>query len=76
MIIIKTTIGIVSILIALSIVYLIGRVTRRIMDPEERNPDIQHIWQAAAKGVIGGIIVWIMLWVGYLIGDAVLRGIQ
>jgi hypothetical protein len=76
MIIIKTTIGIVSIIIALSIMYLIGRVTRRIIDPEEQYPGAEGTWLAAAIGILAMIIATIAVMIAYWLGEAVLRAIQ
>ena len=73
MIIIKTTIGIVSIIIALSIMYLIGRVTRRIIDPEEQYPDADGTWLA---GFLVMIMATIAVMIAYWLGEAVLRAIQ
>lgn len=76
MIVIKTTIGIISIIIALSIVYLIGRISIRIMNPERPKPDLVDIMLAGFIGVIACYIISMMVGVAWLLGDAVLRGIQ
>jgi hypothetical protein len=75
MIIIKTTIGIVSIIIALSIVYLIGRVTRRIMDPERQHAELIDCMSAGFLGVIACYIISMMVCLAWLLGEAVLRAL-
>ena len=53
--------------------YLIGRVTRRIIDPEEQYPDADGTWLA---GFLVMIMATIAVMIAYWLGEAVLRAIQ
>ena len=76
MIMIKTIIGISIIVITVTVLYCIGRIVHHTMSPNRRTPDLVDIAIAAMLGTLGGIIVWIVLCVAYLIGEVVLRVIQ
>ena len=72
----KTVIGISIIVITVTVLYCIGRIVHHTMSPNRRTPDLLDIAIAAMLGTLGGIIVWIMLCVAYLIGEVVVRALQ
>jgi hypothetical protein len=77
MIIIKTAIGIISISIALIILYAIGKVTRPLIDPSaDAEEHIILTWLSGVLGVsIMVLVVLIILWC-WTIGNAVMQHIQ
>ena len=79
MIIIKTTIGLSIIAIALIALYVIGRIAYPILDPNWRLVGRPHYIIVMLAGVIAlavlGLIV-MMCVMGYAVGEAVMQCIQ
>ena len=77
MIIIKTTIGIISISIALIMLYAIGKVTRPLIDPSaDAEEHIVLTWLSGVLGVSIMVLVVLMITMCWTIGDAVMQHIQ
>ena len=69
----KITLGIISISTILLILYVIGRITIRIIEPENTHPDFE---QVALAAILGVLVIWIVGLIGtlaYVVGDAVMQ---
>ena len=81
MIVIKTIIGLSIIVLTLSMLYLIGRITIPRIDPDWRRHDgqPQHYVIVMLAGIVGcaaiGLICTLCL-LGYAVGEAVMQQIQ
>jgi hypothetical protein len=77
MIIIKTAIGIISISIALIILYVIGKITRPLIDPSaDAKEHIVLTWLSGVLGVSIMVLVVLIIMMCWTIGDAVMQHIQ
>jgi len=77
MIIIKTAIGIISISIALIILYAIGRITRPLIDPSADAEE--HIVLTCLSGVLGiALIAFIAMMIAmcWAIGEYIMQSIM
>ena len=66
-------IGLITISIAVSIVYCIGRICIHIMPSETQHPDIKNVWPATAVGALFLCILCVMVVVCSTIGHVVVR---
>jgi len=72
MIVIKTIIGLIAISIALIVLYAIGRVTIRIVDPDTEGADAEQIALAALMGVLFLAMCAMIVNVMYVLGSVVM----
>jgi hypothetical protein len=72
MIVIKTIIGLITISTALIVLYVIGRITIRIIEPTNQHPPALQIALAAAVGVLVLAVCGCMLIAMYHIGSSIL----
>jgi hypothetical protein len=79
MIVTKTVIGLMLIVLSLSMLYVIGRITIPILDPEWNRFGTPHYIIVMLAGVIAlavlGLIV-MMCVMGYAVGEAAWQAIQ
>ncbi len=71
----KITLGIISISTILLTLYVIGRITIRIIEPTNQHPDFEQVALAAMLGVL---VIWIVGLIGtlaYVLGSIVLQHI-
>ena len=77
MIIIKTAIGIISISIALIMLYAIGKATRPLVDPSvDAEEHIILTWLSGVLGVSIMVLVVLIMLLCWTIGEAVMQHIQ
>jgi hypothetical protein len=72
MIVIKTIIGLIAISIALTMLYAIGRITIRIIDPALETPDAEQCILGAMMGVLFLAMCAMIMYAMYLIGSVVM----
>jgi hypothetical protein len=77
MIIIKTAIGIISISIALIMLYAIGKVTHPLIDPSaDAEEHIVLTWLAGVAGISIIMFVVLITQLCWAIGDAIMQSIM
>lgn len=76
MIMINTLIGAIAICLILCIMYCIGRIIIRCMNPETLHPDIENMWTATAIGGTFLCILGIVVVVCSTLGEVVVRVLQ
>jgi hypothetical protein len=74
--IMNTLIGIITISIAVSIVYCIGRICIHIMPRETQHPDIKNMWPATAIGALFLCTLCIMVVVCSTIGHVIVSALS
>jgi hypothetical protein len=75
MIVIKTIIGLITISTALIVLYAIGRITIRIIDPEPERADALQIALAALMGTLALAMCAMCMSVMYMLGSVIVRAL-
>jgi len=75
MIMIKTIIGLIAISIVLIVLYAVGRIVVRIIDPALETPDAEQIALAALMGVLALAMCAMIVSMMYVLGSVIMRAL-
>jgi len=72
---IKTIIGLIAISITLMILYMLGRITIRIIEPTNLHPTFEQTALAAMMGVLMLVLFSLVVCLMYIVGSIIMNNV-